>query len=695
MRLFKPMFSIIVPVYNAELYIAECLDSVLGQNCKNFEIICIDDGSIDGSASILDRYSERYSRVRVFHQANAGVSSARNRGIKEARGEYIFFLDADDYIAEESLKHIKDLIRLHSPDIIVVGGVSTPPSFWDALMATRDAVYKDNFVDALLEEKGSRPLIAGKLYRTSFLRSRNILFDEGLKLGEDQAFQFATFPHASCIVFSQFKCYYYRQRSGSAMASVEEDRSAKMGLHFKLSRVILQRLLDEGVLGRYAPDFAHWFVDFVHDDILALPNRQAATARDEFAMIVDEFFPDAVLDANTERMVDEVKSICTDEDPVVSIVVPVHNSAKYLQQSFGSICRQTMRRFELIYVDDGSTDSSREMLAKFETNDTRVRVVHQNHSGAGSARNAGIDLARGSYLLFLDADDFFDPDMLEELLNCAKRYDSEICVCRARGFDANSGVFIPMPWTCDLSLSEFELPFSRQSAGEMIYCFTSPAPWNKLLKTSFVRNKNLRFQNLPNSNDAFFTIMALSLADRICAIERELVSYRVNNAGSLQGSKREHPLAFFEALISIKENLEEAGIYDDLERPFINFAFDLCIYNLQTCAQSEGGSAAFETIFTFLRSEGLSRLGLLGRSEDSFYAYSGENHLWYSDLLTSKSVIDFAKARNLPPFSVIEERDREIARLEKEVDELRSSYSFRIGSALLVLPRKIRDVLGR
>ena len=96
MNMSHDLISIIIPVYNVEHYLAECLDSVLAQTYKNLEIILVDDGSIDGSGQICDNYAGKDSRIKVIHQTNAGVSAARNKGLKVAKGEYIGFVDADD-----------------------------------------------------------------------------------------------------------------------------------------------------------------------------------------------------------------------------------------------------------------------------------------------------------------------------------------------------------------------------------------------------------------------------------------------------------------------------------------------------------------------------------------------------------------------------------------------------------------------
>ena len=99
-----PLISVIIPVYNVEKYLRRCLDSVIAQTYQNLEIICVDDGSIDDSGKICDQYAVRDARIKVIHQENQGLSAARNRGLDAAEGEYIAFVDSDDYILEDMYK---------------------------------------------------------------------------------------------------------------------------------------------------------------------------------------------------------------------------------------------------------------------------------------------------------------------------------------------------------------------------------------------------------------------------------------------------------------------------------------------------------------------------------------------------------------------------------------------------------------
>ena len=116
-----PKISVIIPVYNTENYLKECLNSVINQTFKDIEIICVNDGSTDNSLSILEEYARTDSRIKIINQKNQGVSSSRNNGIKSARGEYIMFLDSDDLYKPDLCEKVVEKIDSQSPDIVMWG----------------------------------------------------------------------------------------------------------------------------------------------------------------------------------------------------------------------------------------------------------------------------------------------------------------------------------------------------------------------------------------------------------------------------------------------------------------------------------------------------------------------------------------------------------------------------------------------
>ena len=113
------MISVLVPVYNTNQYLPRCIDSILGQSFTDFELLLIDDGSTDGSAKICDAYAEKDSRIRVLHKENGGVSSARNLGLNEAKGEWVVFVDSDDWISDNCIKLLTEPLRNKEFDIVV------------------------------------------------------------------------------------------------------------------------------------------------------------------------------------------------------------------------------------------------------------------------------------------------------------------------------------------------------------------------------------------------------------------------------------------------------------------------------------------------------------------------------------------------------------------------------------------------
>ena len=205
----KAKLSIIVPVFNAEDYLEQCLQSIGFQSYKNWECLLVDDGSTDNSGAICDKYAEKDNRFRVLHKENGGVSSARNLGIKEASGEWITFVDADDFIGDAYLQGlIEPLLEGNKLDF-VHGGCT---NYENGRITTVNQEY-EYYIG---EDKGRlfrsfRGLVVSKLFRTSILREKELLFDEGMKIAEDMAFTMDYLFFVNSYAFVPEKSYYYRR----------------------------------------------------------------------------------------------------------------------------------------------------------------------------------------------------------------------------------------------------------------------------------------------------------------------------------------------------------------------------------------------------------------------------------------------------------------------------------------------------
>lgn len=216
-----PKISIIVPIYNVEKYLKECVDSVLTQSFNDFELILVDDGSPDSCPLICDEYEKKDDRVRVIHKKNAGVSAARNSGIEIACGEYIWFVDADDMLLENALKTaascfdknadimcFKNLIVYDNGEISSSEKDIAPNDFsGDASKLDVCEMMKKACTKNLL------PFMWRNVYRASFLKENQIKFDESLSYGEDSVFNMQAFLIADKMFFSKEEVYLYRCRS--------------------------------------------------------------------------------------------------------------------------------------------------------------------------------------------------------------------------------------------------------------------------------------------------------------------------------------------------------------------------------------------------------------------------------------------------------------------------------------------------
>lgn len=215
------MISIIIPVYNAEKYLEDCLTSIFKQTYDNFEVICVDDGSIDNSKAICNEWCLKDSRFRYVYQDNAGVSVARNIGIEKAKGEYICFLDADDYIDEHYLEYLLEIIDNHDAvicDLTRDDGLGKKGS-------VKEESPKKLIRDVIFEHI-KHPGLYCFIYKVSIIISCGIRFTEGCIKNEDTEFYIRYL--AACknsIAITSYVGYYYRPNPSSVMAAPLSIRS--------------------------------------------------------------------------------------------------------------------------------------------------------------------------------------------------------------------------------------------------------------------------------------------------------------------------------------------------------------------------------------------------------------------------------------------------------------------------------------
>lgn len=223
MKVENPLISVVVPVFNVAQYLRRCVDSLLAQTFRDFEIILVDDGSTDGSGNICDEYDLHIGQlddisIRVIHQANAGVSAARNRGIEAARGKYISFIDADDWVEEHFLEAFfnrNENVDKKTPDIVVQGYVDrdgTKRHHQDEEVNSFNAICEKFFE---LEQCYLMGAIWNKLFCKEIIINNNVRFNQKLTVGEDMLFILTYLLYCQTLAVRDSFFYHYSENSMS------------------------------------------------------------------------------------------------------------------------------------------------------------------------------------------------------------------------------------------------------------------------------------------------------------------------------------------------------------------------------------------------------------------------------------------------------------------------------------------------
>ena len=622
--------SIIIPVYNAEKCLKECLDSIMQQTMTDFEVICIDDGSTDHSWNILESYASENKQIRIARQENQGPGKARNHGISLATGEYIVFVDSDDSIKPTALETICGIGREKNADIILYDG----DRFDDA---TGKRIITHDFLRAdLLPEDAdvfsvydcpnsifqvTSPAPFTRAYRRELLVKNDLHFSE-LRNGGDLFFTYSCMAAAERIAFTTKKLYMHRIGQTSNVERGKEQDSlcfieAFLELYHWLDEKKLFELCKKSFGDRFCGSIIH-----------AVNTIDSASARREICarLCQEDVAQMHVLDQSdgfygNSRNVRLVRYLLRDYhqapavSPRVSVIIPVFNVEKYLDDCLESLLNQTMTDFEVLCMDDGSTDNSKNILTLYSRLDSRIKVFFGENEGAAVKRNRGIDCAAGEYLYFMDSDDMAADTLLEKAYTAAKNAEADVVVFDIHRFNTNDGTTEEVDYCFRKQNAPAGKPvFSMADAPEHIFQISNPAPWTKMLRREFVLRKHLRFQNLQNANDTFFAHLAMALADRITLVDERLYFYRVGMDNNIQSKKESQPECVIDAYVAIHQRLKDEKIWSLCEKSWIDEVLSAICFTLKTVSSFP----AYQKLYRRLCREDFKSIGLLEHEPD-FY----------------------------------------------------------------------------
>lgn len=400
----------------------------------------------------------------------------------------------------------------------------------------------------------------------------------------------------------------------------------------------------------------------------------------------------------------------------VSVIIPVFNAEKYISTCIESLISQSYSDFEIICVDDGSTDNSPRILQQYMSMDPRIKIIEQKNQFAGNARNTGMEVASGKYCMFLDIDDFFEKNMIELQVRQIEKDHADICICDADIYDDQTGTFRKSEWLLAKSYIP-HVPFNREEIKDHIFFIKPPAAWNMIISAAFIKKYALRFQETKNTNDLYFTYAVLNLAQKITVVDMVLVHYRMGTGSNLQSGNDESPLDFCRAFLKLKKLLIKKGVFDEVKRGYISLYLTNFEYHMFTLQSVQ----SFEVLYDYFKENGRQELELDCHDVECFCnkerfkllcdvvnSESMSGYL-YSQLKRERNKLEHEREENesvlmrmkLDNENVLKEKQEQIRQLKNEIDNLccdlyavNRSISFRIGRIITYIPRKIRDLLN-
>ena len=420
------LISIIVPIYNKEDYLPQCLDSIINQSYTNFEVLLINDGSTDESGKICVEYAERDIRFRYFEKENGGVSSARNLGLERSEGAYITFIDSDDWVEFNYLEVLYNALRENNADV----AISSYKSYYlDGKFYLR--VYSSQEEEFLRIGKRNRDVfleefpklgklnhdfhcIASKLFKRELLESQK--FDESINYGEDLYFFFNLYLKMQSIIYVKEATYIYRQHGTNITLNFTESLALQ---EIQIHEQILKSAESQGIATFYYLEKLKYLV----------------------SLRIEQFpYSDAI--KNYETIVSEFENRVTYPQPLLSLIVPIYNVANDLGLCLDSITKQTYSNIEILLINYGSSDGSKEICQEFVNRDRRFHYFERENGDLSDARNVGIIHSQGEFISFIDSDDWIDPTYVEDLYKAALLNDSEVVVSNYKEFHNEQNVYL-------------------------------------------------------------------------------------------------------------------------------------------------------------------------------------------------------------------------------------------------------------
>lgn len=527
----SPKISVIIPCYNVEKYISECLDSVCKQTLKEIEIICIDDCSTDNTVKKIQDYQKKDNRIVLIKSKKKSYASVvRNKGLDTATGEFIAFMDSDDFYPDN--KVLSNLYNAAKREHVKICGGGLV-YFKNNKITKAESFYsfknnkKIQYIDYQHDYGFTR-----FIYDRKFLESNNIRFPDYM-VQEDPVFFVKAMTKAKEFFALKQNVYCYRITDHDHMLKPEQIADTFVSTTWLLNFCKQHELykLYVTVCKRFA---SRWFAEKAQ----LLINEKKDDGQKIISDLLKSIDYKIIYSADINFELPELYTKLVPEPFKISVIIPVYKVENYLEKSVKSVTSQTYKNLEIILVDDGSPDNCPQMCEKLAKTDSRILVVHKTNGGLSSARNAGLDVATGQYIYFLDSDDYIEPDTLEIMLNAMQKNYADIVIGWVKPFYTGT----EKPTAFDgmvryFNPADFNLGNSEKKLWAYDILKIPAVAWGKLYKKSIIDKYNLRFdEGLINEDEGFMWYYNTKIKSGVF-VPNEFYNYLIRS-DSIMGDKQ-------------------------------------------------------------------------------------------------------------------------------------------------------------
>ena len=530
-----PKVSVIIPIYNAEEYLDECLKSVLSQTLSDIEVICVDDGSGDSSFAILNRFAKKDSRIKVIEQKNAGAGTARNNGMKVATGEYLSFLDSDDVFEPTMLEKLVAISDFEQLDVAVCRcnkfihetkeTIDIPWTIKSELIPANNHFQaidiKKDFFEAFIWWPWD------KLFRTQFIKDSSLYFQEQ-RTTNDLFFVVGATLLAKRIDYINDILIHQRVHEGSLAVTREKSWHCLFDALIKV-RDFLQ---EKNLYDRFEQDFINYCVTFTswHKNSINISTYQ------EMAPALSRAFKELGVADKPRKFFykasiwSEAQKVLNWKTVAISVIMPSLNVRPYIRECVQSVCDQTLRNIEIICVDAGSTDGTLEILREFEKNDPRVTVIVSDKKSYGYQMNLGLKRAQGEYIGIVETDDFASPTMYANLFAVATKKSADVV-------KANWHCFQTKPIKHDTLFERYAgVPYNKVLTVDEKKKILDGASgiWSGIYRKDFLEKNEIDFLETPGASyqDTAFLLKVIMAAKSMILLKKGWLHYRIDNDNS-------------------------------------------------------------------------------------------------------------------------------------------------------------------